>query len=197
MTDKSTKFELEVNQLIADAETQLRGQKKLSLAEVQNLCRELSDIEKTVDHLEEQLSIQKEEYKELAEKYIPEAFNDLGISSLSLKDGTTINLQEIIAATINDENRAAAHGWLRDNGFGDIIKNEVVVSFGKDQDELAHCFALNATGCGGLVSKQEKVHPSTLKAFVKERLRSGEPFPADTFKLFVGVAARVNKKVTK
>jgi hypothetical protein len=183
------------DELAADAAEQQQSQKKLSLAEVQLLCENLWFVEGQIASLESELSEVKSVFRDLAEKRIPEAFNDLGLKSLQLTDGTTINLQDMIAATINDENRAAAHNWLRENGYGDIIKNEIIVSFGKDEDKYADVIYDRLVHEGGLQPmRQEKVHPSTLKAFVKERLKSGEPFPADTFKLFVGVAARVNKK---
>lgn len=184
-----------LDELAADAAGQQQSQQKLSLAEVQQLCVLLKEKDEQIATSEEYLDALKKEYKEISEKILPEAFNNLGLKSLALVDGTTINLQDTVAATINDENRTAAHGWLRENGFGDIIKNEIIVSFGKDEDKYADAIYDRLLHEGGLQPiRQEKVHPQTLKAFVKERLKSGEPFPADTFKLFVGVAARVNKK---
>ena len=38
----------------------------------------------------------------------------------------------------------------------------------------------------GAVEQKEAVHASTLRSFVKERLKSGLPLPAETFKLFEG-----------
>lgn len=182
-------------ELRADAAEQKQEQaKKLSLEEVVALAEQLKEYEAAIITLEDQLQFKKEVYRELSEKTLPEAFHILGINSLSLKSGETIGLQEMIGCSITEENRAAAHSWLRENGFGDIIKNQVTVEFGKEEDEKAREFAsTTALESGGLVSLNEKVHPSTLKAFVKERLKNGDAIPAEAFKLYVGVAARVNQ----
>jgi hypothetical protein len=49
----------------------------------------------------------------------------------------------------------------------------------------------------GTLEQREVVHPSTLRAFVKERLKDGLPLPADTFKLFIGQICRIKKPKVK
>lgn len=187
---------MEINQeeLIADAAAQNEIQaKKLSLDEIIKLANLLKEKEEQIAAIEEQINSLKKEWRELGEKTLPEAMQSLGLNNLGLEDGSSINLQDIISASINDENREAAHDWLRKNGHGDIIKNEVVIQFGKEEDEKASYLYEELQARKMQVLQQEKVHPSTLKAFVKERIKNGEELPADIFKLFVGVAARVNK----
>lgn len=185
-------MEISQTELIADAAAQKRIN-AISLEEIIEMGAKLHIIEQDISFLEERSKLKKEEYRELAEKTLPEAMQQAGLNSFELKNGYSIGLQDIISASINDENREAAHGWLREQGFGDIIKNEVIVSFGKEEDEKASYLCEELQKRALQVLQQEKVHPSTLKAFVKERIKNGEELPADTFKLFVGVAARVNK----
>ena len=40
-------------------------------------------------------------------------------------------------ATITEANKEEAFNWLRNNGLGDIIKNEISVSFGRNEDNKA------------------------------------------------------------
>lgn len=196
---RELKMDISPEELHVDALQQRQDQiSKLSLEEVIALAERLQHYEGCIEVSEEYLSEIKKEYRELAEKTLPEAMNNLGINSLGLKDGSSIGLQELVTCSINEENREAAHDWLRVNGYGDLIKNEVIVSFGKGEDAEAELlFHQLKFDDGRLVNKQEKVHPSTLKAWVKERLKAGDPLPSETFKLFVGVAARVNKKKEK
>lgn len=188
-------MKIDPDELLADAQQQKKEQTTLlSLQHVVSMGDYLAELQGQIETSEDYLSQLKGEFRKLAEETMPEAMQQLGLNSLELRDGTKISIQEVVSASITEENRTAAHEWLRANGYGDIIKNQVVVEFGAGEDAVAELTANELTDKGlGLVSKNEKVHPQTLKAFVKERLKSGETVPADIFKLFVGVAARVNK----
>ena len=35
------------------------------------------------------------------------------------------------------QQKEAAYKWLRENGLGDLIKNEITVSFGRNEDNKA------------------------------------------------------------
>ena len=49
----------------------------------------------------------------------------MGLSSLKLADGSAVEVKPYYAASISTKNREAAYSWLRENGLGDIIKNNV------------------------------------------------------------------------
>ena len=101
------------------------------------------------------------------------------------------------ATRINKNNRDAAHAWLRQQGHGDIIKNQVSVSFGKGEDETALETMTLLEQEGLFPAQKESVHPSTLKAFVRERIESGDSaFTVDTQKLF-SVYQGKRTKITK
>ena len=61
----------------------------------------------------------------------------MGLSSLKLADGSAVDVKPYYAANISLKNREAAYNWLRSNGLGDIIKNEITVSFGRNEDNKA------------------------------------------------------------
>ena len=50
---------------------------------------------------------------------------------LKLADGRHLKVSNYYGASIKDTKKEAAFSWLRDNGFGDLIKNQVSCSFGK------------------------------------------------------------------
>ena len=81
-------------------------------------------------------------------------------------------------------NKEAAFNWLRNNGLGDIIKNEISVSFGRNEDNKAADYAELAKGQGFQPTQKMKVEPMTLKALVRERIEAGKEMPTEIFGIF-------------
>ena len=154
-----------------------------------------------IGNTEERLRKLKEQYRRLSEEDLPQKMAELGMQDLRLKDGSRITIDMFYATRINNNNRDAAHAWLRQQGHGDIIKNQVSVAFGKGEDATAReTMALLEEFLqknGNIPTQRESVHPSTLKAFVKERIESGDSaFTVDTQKLF-SVYQGKRTKITK
>ena len=150
-----------------------------------------------IGNTEERLRKLKEQYRQLSEEDLPQKMTELGMQDLRLEDGSRITIDMFYATRINKNNRDAAHEWLREQGHGDIIKNQVSVSFGKGEDETALETMALLEKEGLFPDQKESVHPSTLKAFVKERIESGDnAFTPDTQKLF-SVYQGKRTKITK
>ena len=150
-----------------------------------------------IGNTEERLRKLKEQYRRLSEEDLPQKMAELGMQDLRLEDGSRITIDMFYATRINKNNRGAAHEWLRQQGHGDIIKNQVSVSFGKGEDETALETMTLLEKEGLFPDQKESVHPSTLKAFVKERIESGDSaFTPDTQKLF-SVYQGKRTKITK
>lgn len=192
------------NELKQDAAAQVEHQQKLTLDEVVGICEEMERLDTEVADLNAQAAQRQDRINELSTKVLPEALTALKLTGIDLQDGSRVELTEIIRPTINDENREAAHRWLRDNGFGDLIKNEVNVVFGKGEDLDAETLRkiiedMRADGklhCGS-VEQTERVHPQTLTAQIKAWLRSGSPVPLDTFKVYIGQLAQLKRPKKK
>jgi len=83
--------------------------------------------------------------------------------------------------------------WLKANGLGSIIKNEININVGKDQEQKKDI--LNALDKVGVdASVDESVHPGTLVSTIKELLKNGEDVPADHFNLYIGKTVKISKK---
>ena len=150
-----------------------------------------------IGNTEERLRKLKEQYRRLSEEDLPQKMAELGMQDLRLEDGSRITIDMFYATRINKNNRGAAHAWLRQQGHGDIIKNQVSVSFGKGEDETALETMTLLEKEGLFPDQKESVHPSTLKGFVKERIESGDSaFTPDTQKLF-SVYQGKRTKITK
>ena len=90
--------------------------------------------------------------------------------------------------------REEAFKWLRENDLGDLIKNEVTVAFGRNEDDKATQYASLAQGQGYQPVQKFKVEPMTLKALVRERVESGQDMPSDLFNLFAGNRTKIIRK---
>ena len=84
--------------------------------------------------------------------------------------------------------------WLRDNGLGDIIKNNITVSFGRDEETKAAEYATLAKGQGYEPTQEEKVHPSTLRVVMEEVHTKGKEIPSDLFWTFDGSQTKIKSK---
>ena len=86
---------------------------------------------------------------------------------------------------ISEENKVEAHGWLRKNGFDDIIKNDIICSFGRGQEEVATNLLNKLTEAGENPIQKSDIHWQTLRAFVKEQIQKGSDIPQDKFGVYV------------
>jgi hypothetical protein len=68
--------------------------------------------------------------------------------------------------------------------LGDIIKNEISVSFGRNEDNKAADYAELAKRSGFQPTQKMKVEPMTLKALVRERIEAGKEMPTEIFGVY-------------
>ena len=119
---------------------------------------------------------------------------EMGLSYLKLADGSSVEVKTNYSATITLANKEKAFNWLRENGLGDIIKNELTVSFGRNEDNKAADYAELAKGQGYQPTQKLKVEPMTLKALVRERIEGGKPLPTEIFNVFIGNKTTIKRK---
>ena len=97
-------------------------------------------------------------------------------------------------SVLRQEKKENALKWLRENGLGDIIKNEISVSFGRNEDNKAADYAELAKGQGLEPQQKLKVEPMTLKALVRERIEAGKEMPTELFNVFIGNKTTIKRK---
>ena len=153
----------------------------------------LADQVERLESMQQQFAIQEEALKEkkkqiehISGEVIPTMMSEMGLSHLKLMDGSSVDVKPNYSASITIANRDAAFNWLRENGLGDIIKNEISVSFGRNEDNKAADYAALAEERGFQPTQKLKVEPMTLKALVRERLEAGKSMPTEIFNVFVG-----------
>ena len=172
-----------------DSVTQIDSTKTLSDEVIK-----LRNLEDQVKASEEHTKTLKEKARELSQIVIPQMMKEMNITKLKLKDGASIEVSNFYSAKIILEKQEEAFNWLRSNGLGDIIKNDVTVTFGRGEDNKAMAYATLAKGQGYEPVQKIGVHPQTLKAVVRERTESGQDMPADLFNTFVGNQTKITKR---
>ena len=166
-----------------------------------NESAKLSDQVVKLTNLEDELAKKEKELKELKRKVelvsgeiIPTMMQEMNISTLKLADGSAVEVKPVYSASIPIAKKEEAFNWLRDNDLGDLIKNEVTVSFGRNEDNKALQYANLAQGQGYQPIQKLKVEPMTLKALVRERVESGKDMPSDLFNVFAGNRTKLTRK---
>ena len=154
---------------------------------------QLQSLEDEVKVLEENLKRKKEAADKISEEVIPEIMENMKLKTLKLQDGSAIEVKEIYGASIPVANREGAYKWLRDNDLGDLIKNEITVSFGRGEDNKANDYASLAEKNGYQPSQKMKVEPMTLKALYRERVESNQDLPSEHFNLFKGNKTKITR----
>ena len=144
----------------------------------------LENLHKRIETSENNIKDLKKEYQRISGEVIPTMMCEMGLAELKLQDGSHLKVSTTYRATITEANKETAFNWLRDNGLGDIIKNEILVSFGRNEDNKAASYAELAKGQGFQPTQKMKVEPMTLKALVRERIEAGKEMPTEIFGVF-------------
>ena len=159
-------------------------------------CVKLKSKEDEIVELEEQLKTKKAEADDIGSRVIPELLAEQGLSEIKLSDGSKVSVRKEFRATVpkDDVKREAALQWLRDQGLGDIIKNNVSVSFGKGEDDKAERL-LNLAAENGFEPQQKSdVAWNTLSALYQERVEAGLDMPSDSFSLWIKDKTKISRK---
>jgi len=190
------KEEIQMNELEQQMEqdqTDVIDQTK-NISSLATQVKKLKALEDEIKNDEELIKKKKKNLEQISGELIPTLLSEMGLSSLKLSDGSSVDVKQHYSASISVANREKAYSWLRQNGLGDIIKNEISVSFGRGEDNKAADYAILAKGQGYQPTQKLKVEPMTLKALVRERIEAGEQVPTDIFNVFVGNRTIIKRK---
>lgn len=160
---------------------------------VSDLANKQLKLASEVSELEADLKAKKEELRLTSEQELPDAMQQAGLTQITLSSGEKIAINEFYNAHISKANQEKAYEWLVTNGHEGLIKNEVLLKFGREETEVVDqtVSALQSRGLSPEV--RQSVHPSTLKAFVKEQITNGNDIPTEPFGIYIGTKATIKK----
>ena len=188
MQQKETIFDEE---MFVDADTlndvDADGGKKLS-----GLVRRYNEKQQQIVETENYLKGLKEEKQRIAFEQIPMLMDEMGIERIDV-DGAIVKLKSFVSASIPADRKQEAFNWLREHGHEGIIKNEIVVSFGKGEDNVAGDVMYQLEEKGFHPEQKTHIHSMTLKGFIREQVEKGNNIDLDLFGAFVGRTAEVKR----
>lgn len=161
------------------------------MVQVNDAVKRLSVAQSASLEAEADSKVKKAELKQIQEVELPNLLESAGLKSCETLDGKKVNVSEYIRANIPDDKELDAFLWLEDNGHGDIIKDQVTVSYGKGNDDLASELEEFLMKQGADYARKRGVHHSTLSSLIKELLEEGVPVPLDLFGAFRQRIAKV------
>ena len=147
--------------------------------EISEACNKLTSQNQKVETIQKSLKEAEEESRRLSEEVIPTLMQQAGVSSIKLDNGTSVEVSPYYYAKISEDRKAEAFQWLRENDHGDLIKNNVSVSFGKGEDSNAVNLKSELEAKGLVVDQKQDVHWQTLRGFVKEQIEKNKTLPSE------------------
>jgi hypothetical protein len=154
---------------------------------------EQASLEDQVTELETQLAEKKKDLQKVSMLEIPEIMQELGISRLTMKSGSAVEVKPFYSGKITEEKSDQAFNWLEDHGHEGIIKGELIIMYKRPDKQRLGQFLELAKELGFLVKDKLTVHPMTLKAFIKEQITEGSDLPRDLFNVYVGWVTKITR----
>jgi predicted nucleic acid-binding Zn-ribbon protein len=154
------------------------------------LCHQLDRYEAEKVKLEEELQKLNGKIKELSTKAIPDMMLSLNLTELRLTNGHKIAVKPDIMASVSKDRMHAVLAWLHAHNAQAIAKQKLVVDISDLSQEAVQQIHETVTSYGTSASVDASIHPSTLRAFVKEQLEQNTPnFPRELFGVHEGSKA--------
>ena len=129
MKQSETIFEEE---MLADAD-KLKDVDTSGGKDLSRLVKQFNNVQQQIDDAEAHLKALKQEKQRIAFEQIPMLMDEMGIERVDV-DGATVELKPFVSASIPADRKQDAFNWLREHGLDDIIKNDIIVSLGREQD---------------------------------------------------------------
>ena len=157
-------------------------------------CNKLLELQKQIKEQQEATKKLEEQERFISEQRIPDLMQQAGVRSIELTDGYKVDLRQVVSAKIPASKTEEAFTWMRENGYGDLIKNQMTTNFSRSQDNEAAALYDELVNRGFTVSRKEKIEPMTLKGFARERIQNGENIDMALLGVYVGNQTKITKK---
>lgn len=185
-----------IEAMAADAEERAETADTRPLEE---LGRAALDLEYDIALIEQALKQKNKDLALLMERLIPQALAVAGISEFGFTtaagDKARIeNDLQVFASWTNVADKEKAVEYLESNGFPGGVVTDVTLRFTEDERELAENVGLNAALIAGrdpIIART--VNPSSLRSFIKQRLKEDPTFDY----ALVGGTVQTKAKFTK
>ena len=181
------------------------------LGAMTDMAQRMYDLQNEIAQLEETLKSKKQDLTKLAENDIPDLMQELNMKKFTLINGSEISIEDFLSASVpsqgaidrakDEQSRVSLQmlqqqcfDWLRNNGGASMIKSNVEVQFGKDEDDVCNEFTKRLRDEKLYFKRAVGVHPATLNKYLQERLGEGKDVPLEMFRVYTGRKANIRRK---
>ena len=157
------------------------------------LARLMIELEAELERDAAAITAKKAALEDIKRIDIPELMREIGVSQIVLEDtGETITVRDDVAASIPAHYREKAFAWLAARGYDGIIRTNLTVEYSRgDHAKAIEDAQMITHTLHRPTSMEEKIHPQTLRAFIRERMAEGETVPADLFGIHAYSEAKI------
>lgn len=191
MAEKTTDDLL--SQIVAAGETGTKFPEPQQLTSVAAYAKEMRQLDLEILRLKQELKDVEERLLTITTVLLPDFMKSIGLKKFTLDDDTTLSMGTEYYGSISEENKPQAMEWMRAQGHGSLVKNEIKLSFGMGEDADADKLKKRLEKAGYSYEQKEGIHASTLKAFIKEQTEAGVILP-EVFNSFVQDVVKIAKK---
>lgn len=181
--------DVDYSQYEADASETVGGED--ILAQITRATRELTTARDDVTAAEQALKAAQDRVRQIEEFRLPELMREAGQTMLKTIDGLIVELSETLHASIPMANLPLALQWLVEHGQAAIIKRDLRLQFGKNEEDKADRALALILENGFMPQDKQSVHPQTLAAVLRELLAEGIDVPMELLGAHVRSFAKV------
>lgn len=165
------------------------------LKELQKKANEALFLQDEIEALELQTKNLKEQFRVLTESSIPDLMSAIGIKKFETDLGAEVKIKDFINGSLPKEpqKRAEALDYLNANNAGDLVKNTFGVKLNKEQQTEAVDLEAYLRALKVDFERKEDVHPQTLAAWARDRMREGVATELETIGLYAGKHAKITR----
>lgn len=148
----------------------------VTLESMRKAMREAEALSAEIEQAEAELKERKSRLLHIRRVVLPELMITAQSVDFTL-DSTRYVLEQQVSGTLPKEPnaRSAAIKWLESHEADGLIKNEITLDFARSEHNVANDLYSSLQEQGFSPVMEATVHPQTLMAFVRERLRNGKP----------------------
>lgn len=152
----------------------------IRLSELIDAAQAQLAIEKYIEETEARLKDKKESLRKLSQETLPNMMAEIGLESFTLPGGYKVNIDNIVYAKL-PTNPYEAFTWLRTNDMDGVIKTQLILNYGKGEDDKVEAIKEALAQLGEQPEVKSTIHHMTLKALVKEQIENGTGIPLEAF----------------
>ena len=153
-------------------------------------ARDWQRVVGVIGELEGNLREAKARLQDLEERVLPDLMDAAGVQKLTLTDGTKLEVDTLISASVPKKNLAAVVQWLDQHGHGGMVEREISIPMGRG-GAIPNALHNQLVQLGLTWEDTSTVNTTRLKSWAREMLERGQAFPSELFGMYIRRAAKL------